>query len=335
MSTVLISTTSGWNAGDDWIREGLLQALNLRDDVNTLWWNRGWGIERLYANAPAVNLPLADYAIIAGSPEWIDRTEDLYRHCLRTETPVAILGVGKSGGYQPEHHEGLMRDLCRSGLLETAVARDTLAARTLEEIGIEAPVMCDPAIFYPPSVPGGDKVVIGWRGLGPIAGDRPYNPRWSDADHQLSTFLWEEWTEAEGQDRIVTVHDNREVAAVRKMFGAEAVRYSSDHRELMRHYWRCGHYVGARIHGLVAAVIHGATAHLIYHNNKAACADVIIARLELEGSALVTICEDGEGAIPVVPLVKPDDVWARINREKHIFRGHCQGAPGLRSLMKE
>jgi polysaccharide pyruvyl transferase WcaK-like protein len=219
------------------------------------------------------------------------------------------------------------------------VARDTLAAETLEEIGIEAPVMCDPAIFCPPSVPGGDRVVIGWRGLGPIAGDRPYSPRWSGADHQLSTFLWEEWIRYENlldvDNRTVVVHDNREVAAAREMFGAEAVRYSSDHRELMRHYWRCGSYVGARIHGFVAAVIHGATAHLIYHSNKAACADVIISRLELEGSALVTICEDGTGAIPDVPLEKPDDIWARIKRERHIFRQHCQGAPGLRSLMKE
>lgn len=333
MSRVLISTTSGWNAGDDWIRDGLLRAIQLREEISTIWWNRGWGIAQTHGNAPGVNLPLADYVIMAGTPEWIDRTTAVYRHCLDTDTRIALLGIGKTGGYREEKHGELMRAVVDAGLIEIAIVRDQIAQRTLAKLGVDSQVMCDPAMFHPPSVPGGDRLIIGWRGLGPITWGDPYE--FSDQDRRLTFHLTGEWDRAAGKDRIVTVHDNREMAAASELFGKKHVRYSSDYRELMHHYWRCGHYVGARIHGFVGALIHGASAHLIYHSNKAVCAQVIVDRLGLEESAAVTILEEGNASRIERPnLKKPTDIWSKIDKERRLFRRACLQAPGLSQLME-
>jgi len=80
MKTVLLGTTSLWNCGDDFIREGVLELLQLKSGVRTLWWNRGYGIKNAYANDLDTNLPLIDYFIAAStcllytSPSPRDRT---------------------------------------------------------------------------------------------------------------------------------------------------------------------------------------------------------------------------------------------------------------------
>ena len=95
-----------------------------------------------------------------------------------------------------------------------------------------------------------------------------------------------------------------------------------------------GRYVGAKIHGFVGALIHGASAHLIYQSQKAQCAEVIVERLGLEGSAAVTISIDGGSPIPELDLRKPTDIWTRINKEKRLFRHECLAAPGLGKMME-
>jgi len=71
------------------------------------------------------------------------------------------------------------------------------------------------------------------------------------------------------EPKMVTVHDNREVQEAEKLFGSEYVFYSSDYREIFRQYATAVKYVGSRIHGAIPCIISGATAHLIYTNNKA------------------------------------------------------------------
>ena len=94
MKTILISTSSLWNCGDDFIREGVMETLDVRDDVRTLWWNRGFGIGESYANDLKLNLSHADYVVIAGTPKWIFNNERIYQHCLQKKIPLALIGVG-------------------------------------------------------------------------------------------------------------------------------------------------------------------------------------------------------------------------------------------------
>ena len=74
MKTVLMSTSSLWNCGDEFIRNGVLNLLNLKPDVRTIWWNRAYGVRSAFANDINLNVRHCDYFIIAASPSWMDRT---------------------------------------------------------------------------------------------------------------------------------------------------------------------------------------------------------------------------------------------------------------------
>jgi len=324
----LLSTSSGWNCGDDWIRDGLLHALRLRPDVDTIWWNRGWGVDWSFANSPGVNLPLIDYVIMAGTPEWIDQNEAVYRYALANDIPIALLGVGRDG-CRKDHHDDMMQAVADSGLVEVAIVRDETARDLLAGYGIDSQVMCDPAMFKPPVVPpGGDEVVVGWRGLNAMTPDERH-PGPNDA--KLDDVLWRTWVSDEGRKKRVIVHDNREVAGAEALF--HIARYSSDHDQIFRLYGDCGRYVGARIHGFVAALIHGGSAHLVYNNRKAVVAETVIKRLWLEDSAAVTYLKEVD-RVPDLKLVPPVDIWRRIRREEQLFRTVCHGAPGLSRIME-
>ena len=338
MKTILLSTSTGWNAGDDWIREGVLNALQIRDEVNLIFWNRGYGIEDSYANSLNVNLPHVDYVIMAGSPEWIAQNETLYRHCLFHEKKMALLGVGMKGGYIPSRHEDLMRRVGESGLVEVAIGRDEIASTLLADFGIPSLTLSDPAIFLEPraEVGEGTDFVIGYRGWGAIpSGTVDFKRRDGGPSKRTDVLLSDIWSSAEGPKRV-TVHDNREISAAVDLFGKRSIIYESDPWRLLMHYGRTRAYVGSRIHGFVASLVHGATAHLIYHTQKAGCAEVIIERLGLEASAFVSyIQNDSKGLL--IPILSPPGasrLRSAIERELALFRGACLKGPELRSFMK-
>jgi len=335
---VLLSTSTAWNCGDDWIREGLLNVLDLHDSVGQIWHNRGWGVAETFANSPHINLPLADYIIMAGTPEWVARNEVLLRHALRYDKPIAFLGVGRTGGYLRSQHEDLMRRVADSGLVEISIARDDIAKELLEgNFGIETSVLCDPAIFLTPVGKGGKTFVLGYRGWGSMeeGGTCTYRPRQTGPAARTDNFFRDAWAGAKGP-KIATVHDNREAEAAIGFYGKRKVRYFSDPARMLKVYGDARDYVGSRIHGFVGAVVHGASAHLIYHTDKAACAKIIIERLGLEGSAAVTFLQGEKQALPALNLEAPgiDRVQARIGEEAAEFRGLCLSAPKLSELMK-
>lgn len=313
MRTLLLSTTTGWNCGDDFIRWGVMAALS--PDTRVLWWNRGWGIHDEYANSLDVNLPLVDAIVFAGTPEWYDRNERLYDWALEHRTPLYFLGVGKHGGLAGDLSP--LRAVQEAGLVRVAIARDAAALDVFDRAGIAAHVLCDPAVFAPPSPAHPNLFVVGWRSLGAAALDRP-----APADDTVLTrALLAAWDQADAP-KCVVVHDNREVAAAEHLFGAGNVYYTSDPVGMWRFYGRCRYYVGARIHGAVAAVVHGAPAHLLYANDKARCMNVVRDRLGLHGSVLVSFLGEGPVA-PRLDLLPPDDIAGRCARELAVFRGHC------------
>lgn len=319
MKTLLLSTTSGWNCGDDFIRWGLLRTLNLRPDVRVLWWNRGYGVTDTYANDLDVNLPLADAIIMAGTPEWGARNERLYRHALETDTPIYLLGVGKHGGI--DDHADLFRDVVEAGLVRLAIARDTMAHETLARYGVDADVLCDPA-FYMDPLPGGDVAIVGWRMVGPRGGPRP-----SDV---LDVRLWKAWNQLDAP-KMVVVHDNREVAPAEELFGAGNVYYGSDPRDLLDAYARCRYYVGARIHGAVPSLLAGAPAHLYYQSNKAECVEVARDRLGITDAVRVTYL--GRPVEPDLNLNAPGGIVGTTHAEGGRLWAAAKAA-GLDSFMR-
>ena len=331
MKTVLLSTSACWNCGDDWIREGLLHALQLRPEVRQLWWNRGYGIRNEYQNSLIVNLPLVDYVIMAGTPEWIDKNEDIIVWCMRKRVPMAFLGIGRTGGYIPERHEKLVQDLVASGLVEITIPRDKIAQELLEQMGFTPTLpLSDPALFLPPLPNSGprDLSAVCWRGIGDPSPTESYDIPTYGNQQRMSLGLVEAYKELPAP-KMVVVHENREVAPAEELFG-EKVFFSSDPAELYRFYSRARYFIGTRIHGWVASVIHGAPGYLLYPSPKAAVVETMIDRLGWQKSGVVEYLASRKFS-PVLDL-KPPDV-SRIAKELSVFRSLCLKAPGLRELM--
>jgi len=333
--TVLLSTSACWNCGDDWIREGLLTCLGLRSDVRVLWWNRGWGVKPEFGNSLAVNLDLADYVIMAGTPEWIDLNEGIYKHCLRRGKRMALLGVGRTGGFDEERHEALMGRARE--VVDLAIARDDIAAGYLERFGIPHTVMCDPALFCEPVGNDGQMSVVGYRGIGLGPGEKNSHHviRGGGQSAELDIILVDAF-HALPAPKLVTVHDNREVRAAEELFGGQHVFYSSNPADLFRAYAGCGYYIGARIHGFVAALLHGAAAQLIYPTDKAVTMETAITRLGLAGHAKVQVMGTDSGIVPYLGLeaIGQHEIRKRLAEESAAFRAKCKAVGWLGALMR-
>jgi Polysaccharide pyruvyl transferase len=364
VKTLLISTSSLWNCGDDFIREGVMETLDIRDDVRTLWWNRGFGIGENYANDLKLNLSHADYVVIAGTPKWIFNNERIYRHCLRKKIPLALIGVGTRdliGAKQTE----LMQAVAKSGLCEIALARDHAAYETLGELGFAgAEKILDPCFFVPPlNTPPGQLNIFAWRAQFSLDGDprlplrhpiyvakkllakegaggvsRPQRRRNYDT---AACNIFERMAEP----KRVVVHDNREIADAERLFGADRVFYSTDYREIFKQYAAARYVIGSRIHGTIPALLHGAPLDLIYTTAKASVVTDAIALIGARCPGLadaVRLWNYEFDAVPDWPLPRENfarvdlvQLHAAIAEEKQRVRELLRRTPVLSNYLRE
>ena len=285
MRTILLSTSSLWNCGDDFIREGLLELLNSKSDIRILWWNRGYGISRSYANDLKINLPLTDYFIMAGTPQWIFRNEIIYKYCIKKGIPMSIIGVGTRGLLNKAHYR-LMKLVANSGLCEIAFARDETALNTLKEFGFgNAELMLDPAFFMKPLNMTGKINILGWRHQfgcdydptlpysHPLKFLRMQQIRWIKRKErkkkrgEYNKYMINIFVSMPEPKKII-IHDNREIKEAGNIFGKDYIFYSSDYREIFSRYASAKTYIGSRLHGAIPAMIHGASVHLVYSDTR-------------------------------------------------------------------
>ena len=290
MKTILISTSSLWNCGDDFIREGVLNLLQLKDNINTLWWNRGYGITNTYANSLDVNLSLTDYFIVAGTPQWIYKNIYIYKYCLKHDIPFSLIGVGTSNLYK--YHIKLLKHLAKSNLCEIALARDIDAYNVFKEVGFKnIGLMIDPAFFMEPLKYRERKInVLGWRQqFWTGSADYPLtfyfryyktmisklknyfrNKKKQNLENRnIYDIYFQKIFERMETPKLVIVHDNREVKKAKKLFGENNIFYSSNYKEMFKFLSKTKYYYGSRIHGAIPALIHGASINLIYTSRKA------------------------------------------------------------------
>lgn len=282
MKTILISTSSLWNCGDDFIRNGVLNLLNLKSEVRTIWWNRANGVRSAFANDLKLNISHCDYFIVAGTPTWINSTEYIYRYCLKNRVPIALIGVGSRGGIWNFRQKNLLRKLAKSDLVEICMVRDEFAFETLKGYGFgDVTLILDPAFFVTPLATNGKVNILGWRDytVPEKMKLRDYAKRTVGRvrpnHRELRTFV--KWYDRFMQDifhqlpspRLVVVHDNREIKRAEGLFGAEYVFYSTDYRQIFKIYSGAKTYIGSRIHGAIPCFVHGACVNLLYLIDKA------------------------------------------------------------------
>lgn len=283
-----------------------MELLDIREDVRTIWWNRGFGIGENYANDLRLNLRHSDYVIFAGTPKWVFNNERIYRHCLREKIPLALIGVGTRDLIDDKQFK-LLQAVAKSGLCEIALARDTVAYDTLRELGFEGvEKILDPCFFVPPlNTSVGSMNILTWRWQFAIDGDprlplrHPIYVAKKLLSKELSGGLSRQQRrknydllarsifERLPDPKRVIVHDNREIAEAEQLFGAENVFYSTDYREMFKQYANARYVAGSRIHGAIPALLHGASLDLIYTTAKAS---VITDAIDLIGTRCPGLC---------------------------------------------
>jgi polysaccharide pyruvyl transferase WcaK-like protein len=357
MQTILLSTSSLWNCGDDFIREGLLELLGLRANVRVLWWNRGHGISSRFANALKTNLPLIDYFIMAGTPEWVYKNENIYEYCLKHSIPLSIIGVGTIGLFCNRHYK-LMKQVARSGLCELALARDEAALNSLRGLGFaNAELMLDPAFFVKPLPIAGKVSIIGWRhqfgnNSNPeILYSHPHKflrikqIEWAtrakrrQMRDEYDRYMKSEFVSKQKPKQVV-VHDNREIEEAENVFGREHVFYSSDYRDIFKCYASAKSYTGSRLHGAIPALIHGASVNLIYSDGRRAALETAKSILSqhidtIDEHIHITVCGKNDIS-PIDRMLKPigkENMRLAITKEKEKIRSRLKSQKSLSRFM--
>ncbi|MFC1729242.1 polysaccharide pyruvyl transferase family protein [candidate division KSB1 bacterium] len=291
MKSLLLSTSCLWNCGDDFIREGVLNLLQLKQDIRILFWNRAFGVSKTFANDLKVNMSQMDYFVLAGTPQWAVNHKPVYKYCMKKGIPFSLIGVGTAHINKLDYN--FMKKVAQSNLCEIALARDRMAEALLRELGFtHIQLMLDPAFFMPP-LPGSNKYyILGWRELFQHHGfylfrKHPYNlyrfakgcyysyikskhGNTIDRYNELMVKIFSRFP----TPKLVVVHDNMEIELASELFPDEHIYYSTDYQDIRRLYAQAKLYVGSRIHGSLPSLIHGAPVQLIYATTKAQVVEV-------------------------------------------------------------
>jgi len=253
----LISTTYGWNLGDDLIREGCFNLLDITGDAcffldRTMLNNRKRTYQFQKNTPPLDELCKASTSFIAaGTPEWY--LGDIFSACRENDLPIIIIGAGMGGrSLESSKH-----------LIKIATCRDHIAFKTFKNNGVEAKIFLDPAFFCNLEHKNDTKkydIVMNFR-AGRGNGHDTFNPVYIDRFKKL-------YSQYRDRISIITAHEVQELIVAQSLFPDSNIFFSSDYRDYKKIYFNCKHYIGGRIHGCIPAYIGGADVHVIYHHPK-------------------------------------------------------------------
>ena len=110
MKNVIISTTHGFNVGDDFVRHGCQYLLSriTTEPINYFFWNRNPDLDNKdsfhsnsLSNHRLIRSSNWDLIVFAGTPEWTGhRLYNLNKFILNnTEIPILFLGIGNNSPY--------------------------------------------------------------------------------------------------------------------------------------------------------------------------------------------------------------------------------------------
>jgi len=286
---IIINTSTGWNMGDDLIREGVVELLGLRG-ATMLFIDRhilkgGKRIHQESKMLPSVEemAEQASLLVVAGTPEWCGGgVAPLYAACAKRSVPTYIVGVGRTGS--PGQLLRLKDNIAK------ATARDDAALEFIRKQGIECERFLDPAFYAPrPKCEKQVDLVVCYRAAG---GNGVYSSQLDD--------YWRRFADMHKPD-IVTVHEPQEISRARAIFGKEKVFFSSEWHAFMPIYVSAKRVFSGRIHGAVPSLASGATTWIVYDRPKVECLSTVAA---IEGSAL-TMLSYGDEIPEALPEVDP------------------------------
>lgn len=295
---LLISTSNGWNYGDDIIREGVLRLLKVPSTWPTGWLNRcetqrgahQWEVQRNFSLDKV--MPSVTAFMEAGTPGWGERLQETYSAVSLGKVPAFIVGVAGTGP------GARLRKL--APYIRAASARDSQALKMLRSTGLEAKKFFDPALHAGWNLREKDLGILNYRAKGG-------NGKHTSEDDRVYKTLYLQHKEL---INCVTVHEVTELPFARKLFPEVPIVFCADYIGFKHLYERCRLYIGGRIHGALSAVANGGQAHLMYRAPKKS----VVADLE-------TACRKNLGWSPIYL----SGVTSKLKIEEPQFnRGHLK-----------
>ncbi|MFX1320923.1 MAG: polysaccharide pyruvyl transferase family protein [Promethearchaeota archaeon] len=279
----LMSTTYGWNLGDDLIREGVYNLLGIKESESIIWLNYSevrankyiplqiyslinnfLNKSRMHSERQQGCLPLwdlqnnfpsnvelvknADGLIVAGTPAWFS-ISIIYKLCIKYKIPIYLVGVGQK---QPNYAISILKKAMRLNLIYGATVRDTEAQVFLNKCGIKAELFFEPAFhanYYKDLEKDIDLIFT------PLL-DKPYLKYYKELYNTLKEEI-----------SIISVHEPYEYVIAKRIFN-KPIFFNSDYNAYKTLYSRCKQYIGGRSHGAIPIISMGGFANLICHKNK-------------------------------------------------------------------
>jgi len=294
---LLVSTTNGWNLGDDLIREGVFSLLDIKDRDPVIWinrcqvasedkdrkcdWSPLWKRLRNFGD-PRSLVENARALVVAGTPEWIDTIQPFYRLAAETGMPIWIVGVGGGQQGQLQHIEAPYAE----DRIQVATVRDEEARKALASCGIASERFFDPAFHSDAYLGTSEDLFL-------------FNPRLQCSEHH--TLYLELYKRFRDHIDLVVVHEAEEYTRACELFD-KPVFYNSDYRRYITLYRSCQIYVGGRMHGAIPSMASGAMVHLICHEHKHTECDWLKQRLDQPEALTLWSVSEAPGI--VIPRMK-------------------------------
>ena len=251
--TFIVSSTIGWNPGDELIFAGvreLVQSSLEGYPLNWVLYNRHPCLKlcdrKIYSNNIADQFVIPDAFIGAGTPEWFGpNCEVFYTRVLETKKPLYLIGVGCG------QDASLFKEIEKQAFREYGklfITRDWHAYQALTDLGLEAKCMLCPSAFYQESERHNQIETIGLVmqtdqiGLHGI-------------DSQTYNDMLEVYNSLGKDYRIIIIcHFIEEFLTLRERLPEADIRYSFNLEDLIRHYYDCDAIISTRLHGALLAL---------------------------------------------------------------------------------
>jgi len=338
MKNLIFSTTRQWNPGDELIMAGVANVFReLGERYNPIIFNRHPDVRSCFQDLqlfkssrvpddfhlhadlrmlesnlkvgffdnslkPDTDCGFADWVVFAGTPEWCNgRTHDLYRHILRHNIPVMILGVG--GGldlYEPRFLDVISK-------AKVLAVRDEATLRSVRDAGLDAVQLACPALLS--ARPGKERRVERVKRIGliyqaSVAASVIWNGC-SEAAYDWQMRLHKELIREYGKnfELGIVCHYIDELPLAEKEFPDHEVLYSYCAEDYLDIYSQFDLVVGMRVHGIGAAASVGVPGVALAHCSRsltccgfladiASCEDMeISAALDAVERSLASVAE--------------------------------------------
>jgi len=261
---ILVSTTNGWNPGDDFIREGSLSLIKNKYNHNYLYWNRSPDSKKMFMNNLPNNMSLMDYFLVAGSPEWLNNNELVYNYCVKNNIKMTLIGIGLA---QSDRLRSII--LQSKKLIDTVICRDQSSYNYLKSMNIDAKILPCPASLSGKNIKRNKikNISIGFMSIN-TKNTWSQDKKIFSKEYNKNFLKIVDYLKNKNYNINIICHYPADVVEAKTLFNNIDIYYSHNYRDYYKWYEESDIYIGSRVHGAILSLGYSSPAFLIGIDNR-------------------------------------------------------------------